>query len=95
MNLKVLIIIILLAFVLRQLRGFFQRYTWHILLAPVLFAMGYFVGDFLSKDFFSHLNGPDFLRHLKWVVGLFFVIEFLPQCIEYVEKLFSNTRGRQ
>jgi len=94
MNFNTLIIIILAALLLHRMRSFFIRFTWHIILAPVLFFMGYYVGDFLSNDFFAHFNGPDFMRHLKWIAGLFFVIEFLPQCIAYVDDLFSKGRGR-
>ena len=79
-------IILLIAIFFRPLRRFAFANGRVIIASAILFSAGYWLGQQISE-----IGGPAWL---KWLGGVTFVIEGLPEVLKYWDEL-SNHTGRQ
>ena len=79
-------IILLIAIFFRPLRRMLFANGRVIIASAILFSAGYWLGQTLSE-----IAGPPWL---KWLAGVVFVIEGLPEVLKYTDEI-SNQTGRR
>ena len=82
-----LFIILLIAILFRPLRRMVFSNGRIIVAVFILFSVGYWAGESLSA-----IAGP---LWLKWLGGVVFVVEGLPQVLKYMEEISTHGKGQR
>ena len=79
-----LFLIIVISLIARPVIRLIMRNARLLMVIPVLFGAGYWVG---LK--FSEISGPDWL---KWLGGAVFVIQGTPEVLKYLDEIFGQNQ---